>query len=159
MKKQYYKFISYSTVAVLFGLLFLGLIHTGANANSTNDLPPRPPGVPTPEQPAQPEEPPAPPLQGGFILLNMATPSPEYWVTVQWYDGQENWHTVSGWQGNFDGHGDVLWWVAPEDMGKGPFRWVVLSSEVDGRPIAISEEFYLPEHTLQTVRVEVSIQE
>jgi hypothetical protein len=150
MKVQY-KFISYLTVAVVFGFLFLSFVYVGVNANDSSDLPPRPEGVPTP----QPEQAPVVHPTGGFIALTMEVPSPDYWVTVQWYDGQETWYTVSGWQGNFNQDREVLWWVSPEDMGKGPFRWVVLA-EVDGPPVAISDEFYLPTHTLETVRVEIS---
>jgi hypothetical protein len=163
MKTQY-KSITYLTVAALFGFLFLSFVYAGVNANTTTDLPPRPTGVPTPtaepEQPAPPppaEKPAAVAPQGGFISLSMAAPSPDYWVTIQWYDGQGTWYTVSGWQGNFDHEGEVVWWVAPEDMGKGPFRWVVLSAEVDGHALAISDEFHLPTHTLQTVKQEVSV--
>jgi hypothetical protein len=161
MKTQY-KSITYLTVAALFGFLFLSFVYAGVNANTTTDLPPRPTGVPTPT--AEPEQPAPPPAekpaavpQGGFISLSIEAPSPDYWVTIQWYDGQGTWYTVSGWQGNFDHEGEVVWWVAPEDMGKGPFRWVVLSAEVDGHPLAISDEFHLPTHTLQTVKQEVSV--
>jgi hypothetical protein len=161
--KQQYKFISYLATAVVFGFLFLSFIYVGANANNSTDtpeLPPRPDSVtnPEPEQPPPPpaEQPVAAAPQGGFISLSMAAPSPDYWVTIEWYDGKGEWHTVSGWQGNFDHKGEVVWWVAPEDMGKGPFRWVVLSAEVNGRPLAISDEFHLPTHTLQTVKLAVS---
>ncbi|MFO7540280.1 MAG: hypothetical protein R6X32_19740 [Chloroflexota bacterium] len=153
------KSITYLTIAIVFGFLFLGFAYAGANANTTPDLPPRPTGDPTPEpeQPVPPAQPVVIHPQGGFISLSMAAPSPDYWVTIQWYDGKGEWYTVSGWQGNFDHKGEVVWWVAPENMGQGPFRWVVLSAEVNGRPVTISDEFYLPTDPLQTVRLDVSL--
>jgi hypothetical protein len=82
-----------------------------------------------------------------FHAIHWETP----WTAVEWQDGEGNWHTVEGWQGNFDHalpEGDrhfglKTWWVAPRDLGTGPFRWVVYA-EGGGAYLARSEAFALP---------------
>jgi len=112
------------------------------------DLPPRP----TP----QPPEEPAPPPTGGLIVLELeVTPSlleqvdswQALWTVVQWQDGLGHWHDVMGWRGNFDEVEGITalkrWWVAEDNFGTGPFRWLVLS-EMDGEVLASTEPFDLP---------------
>lgn len=154
-------------------------------AASDSDLPPRatppssnPPTNPPVEQPTEPTaEPPAltPELpavvNGGFIQLQVhfsaAWPWDQanwqgLWTTVQWSDGV-NWHDVDGWRGNLDSIaktdgwvGQKLWWVAGDDLGKGPFRWLVFLSP-DGRLLTTSEPFYLPDGAGKTTTVSAAV--
>jgi hypothetical protein len=56
------------------------------------------------------------------------------------------------------GDGRVRWWVEAGDFGAGPFRWVVYD-RADGARLAVSDSFYLPSSTRETVSVELSILE
>jgi hypothetical protein len=69
------------------------------------------------------------------------------YACVQWLDGLGNWHDVEGWCGQIEKE-PVTWYVAPRDMGTGPFRWLV-----DGRA---SEPFMLPSQHGERVVVSVS---
>jgi hypothetical protein len=89
----------------------------------------------------------------------------ELWTYIQWQDPWGDWHDVEGWQGEPDhveikDDGTVMsyktWWVNEADMGKGPFRWLVTHGE-GGALLVISEEFYLPEHGMIPVPVDVSL--
>ena len=153
MKVKYKLTILLSVLA--FGVLGL-LVFARAGVADFAQLPPRP-GDPPGETPPPAEQPAQPAVKGGFIALTMEGYTPDHWVTVQWHDGKDTWYTVSGWQGNFDHEGKVLWWVAPEDMGKGPFRWAVLSG-VNGRQLAVSDNFHLPSRDMETVRAEIAAQ-
>ena len=62
-------------------------------------------------------------------------------TAVEWQDHQGNWHLVEGWQAPFDEYNQVIWAVAADAYGKGPFRWVILD---DGTMIDNSPDFYLP---------------
>ena len=77
------------------------------------------------------------------------------WTAVQWQDANKAWHTVEGWQGRFNPDGMVTWWVAPADLGKGPFRWQVFDAE-GGHALAVSESFTLPIGNGQVVVVSAS---
>ena len=85
--------------------------------------------------------------QGASIELQVPGARSIWWTAVQWQDAQKNWNTVLGWQGSFDeiksGTGSKLWWVAPADLGKGPFRWVIYTAK-DGQFVTASEAFNLP---------------
>jgi hypothetical protein len=150
-----YKLAILMSVLAAVALILLSFAQVGVNADYS-ELPPRPTGVP-PNGEEQPADPPAVSHRGGFISLAMEASSPDQWVIVQWHDGKDTWYTVSGWQGNFNHEKQVLWWVAPEDMGKGPFRWVVLSG-INGRQLAVSDSFYLPTHEMETVQIEIMTQ-
>ncbi|MBN1979815.1 MAG: hypothetical protein JW918_20670 [Anaerolineae bacterium] len=86
------------------------------------------------------------------------------WTVVQWQDERSAWHDVEGWQGTLDDvaiadgavTGHKTWWVGAEDLGKGPFRWVVYRGE-GGAPLATSEPFGLPAFARQVVQVDVSL--
>ena len=75
-------------------------------------------------------------------------------TAVQWEGANNAWHTVEGWQGSFNPDGMVTWWVAPDDLGKGPFRWQLLDGE-GGASLAVSEAFTLPASDGQVVAVTV----
>lgn len=70
------------------------------------------------------------------------------WVSVQWQDRSGAWRDVTGWQSGIEvGEDSDLafkqWAVYPEDYGRGPFRWVILT-ELDGTAWATSPKFFLP---------------
>lgn len=82
------------------------------------------------------------------------------WTVVEWQDGLGNWHVVEEWQDTLDRFSDSegykVWWVAEEDLGKGPFRWVIYQQQA-GPQIATSDLFHLPTTDGQTVQVEVTL--
>jgi hypothetical protein len=49
-----------------------------------------------------------------------------------------------------------VWWVAPADFDKGPFRWVVYQSQ-RGQLLAQSVWFYLPTFAGTTIKIEMSL--
>ena len=104
---------------------------------------------------------------GGFIELQvqldpiytpMEQPWQELWTVVQWQDHAGGWQNVEGWQGTLDGvDGDVgrkVWWVDDDDLGKGPFRWVVYLGQ-GGAVLIRSDSFHLPHRTGEVVVVDV----
>ena len=117
------------------------------------DLPPRPDPPAGPTATAVPQE-------GGVIILQPDTAepvSPDWWIEVEWQNGQGEWFKVDGWRGTFNPDGRVVWWVGPEHLGQGPFRWLVYAAVGDETPLAISPSFYLPEKAGETVLVTVSL--
>ena len=141
-----YKF----TLLFLFILPWLAMSFTHHQANSADaqGLPTRPPTV-TPQPPA-----------GGLIILQVEATLPVLdglWTVVQWQDANGDWHDVEGWQGNFNEKLEVIWWVAPEDLGKGPFHWLI--TERQGSTIAVtnSKPFFLPAKNRSIVNVEVML--
>lgn len=126
-------------------------------------FPPRPVPQPTPG----PVQPPASdqPLTGAFIELRLRAKLEwdsgywqRLWTVVQRQDDAGDWRAVEEWQGTFeevqDGEGTKVWWVAEEDFGYGPFRWMVYDGP-GGELLAQSELFYLPSAIGETVVVEV----
>jgi hypothetical protein len=77
----------------------------------------------------------------------------ELWTVVQWQDPHTGlWHTVEGWQGTLDTvevdeaglvTGEKTWWVGKDELGKGPFRWLVYR-EQGGGLLTTSTAFDLP---------------
>jgi len=153
-------------VGIALGILAMQLAMAQA---APLPLPPLPP----PPTPSQAQAAPAK-FTGGFIELRAQFPQAwqwnrshwqELWAVVQWQDDKGTWRNVEGWQGSLDevvtdeggtvvGH--KTWWVAKEDLGKGPFRWRVYRSE-GGALIATSEAFDLPSQKRATTTVEVSL--
>ena len=123
---------------------------------------PLPPPTPVPAPSAGPTfHPPTvellyPHLTGGFIALQVEPLQPGWWTSLQWQDAFGHWHDVDGWQGAFNEGGQVLWWVAPDDLGTGPFRWLVAESQ-DGSGLTTSEAFHLPAHNGEVLHVTVSV--
>lgn len=157
-------------VMTLFVLALTFSQNTGAQ-----DLPPRDAGVPTatPEPEVEPTSNASNLPHGGTIEMNVAFSSDwpwdemmwqDVWLVVEWSDGTD-WFTVDGWRGNLDSIDQVdgvwtgykAWWVAQDDLGKTPFRWLVYDKE-GGNLLATSDEFGLPaERGLSTlVNVEVA---
>jgi len=131
--------------ACVLGLLLMLVSNASAAPQA---LPPRPTPVPTPA-PVK--------LRGGLISLQADATQPEHWTIVQWQDALGDWHDVDGWQGTFDQENRVIWWVAPKDLGTGPFRWTVYENQC-GALLAASEPFDLPALGGNMVTVEVLLE-
>ena len=109
------------------------------------DLPPRPePSVPAPA--------------GGTIVLSASPVTAKMWTLIQWQDAFGKWHDVQGWQGTFEPGGKVQWWVGAENLGQGPFHWLVYSERDDGDLLATSDPFDLPAYGGQRVLVELTLE-
>ena len=75
------------------------------------------------------------------------------WTVVQWQE-ESGWHDVESWQAPPQ-ESWVIWNVEEKDFGKGPFRWAVFEGQERGEPVAVSEEFYLPQQLGQELSLEV----
>jgi hypothetical protein len=131
-------------------------------------LPPLP--LPPPLTPGEA----APTFTGGFIELRVQFPQTwpahgthwqRLWTAVQWLDDKNVWRDVEGWQGSLDeviaqADGTVVgkktWWVAEDDLDRGPFRWRIYRSQ-EGTLINTSETFDLPSQRHETTTVEVTL--
>lgn len=91
---------------------------------------------------------------GGFIELRVAPLQENLWTKVQWRGVGNAWHDVEGWQGTPDETGRVRWYVGPEHLGQGPFRWMVTDGP-DGSLLGVSEPFHLPALARQVVVITV----
>jgi hypothetical protein len=76
------------------------------------------------------------------ISLVVTPADRHYGSIVQWQGTDGRWHNVDGWRREITS-GTINWSVEEKDFGTGPFRWLVFSSD-SGRPLAISQPFYLP---------------
>ncbi len=123
-------------------ILFLFALLLGFNQKATaGGLPPRPEptNTPIPQIQSSPD--------GALIELQydgIYVGPQGVWTVVEWQDTKTTkWHEVEGWQGTVELDGTQVWWVAPDDLGKGPFRWVIYDSK-DGDALQTSDEFELP---------------
>ncbi len=116
-------------------------------------MPPRPTSS-FPSRPVVPTPPPTLSTSGAGIELRVHAAMAGLWSVVQWQDGLGGWHDVEGWRGGMDDQNRQVWWVAPKDMGTGPFRWLVLDRD-GGEILATSEPFYLPAVPGQLLVIEV----
>ncbi len=122
---------SFNAPLVLSACLALAALTAAAPSTGPAILPPRPtPGVTATADP------------GGRITLTLVNAADSDWVVVEWQDGLGGWHLVEGWQGQPEA-GTKTWWVAPADLGTGPFRWVVYDGP-GGQRLAASAAFMLP---------------
>jgi hypothetical protein len=87
----------------------------------------------------------------GFSTITLYAPGAPAgaWVSVQWQDGAGTWRDVAGWQSAIDSADDSSLRykqlaVYPRDYGRGPFRWVVSTTQ-GGAVWATSDSFYLPD--------------
>lgn len=82
----------------------------------------------------------------GAITALLPDAPADSWVGVQWQDVNGTWRNVEGWQGSLQtddlGTQYVQWMVSAENLGEGPFRWVVMQS--DGPVWGVSANFDLP---------------
>ncbi|HBY97187.1 MAG TPA: hypothetical protein DEP84_25125 [Chloroflexi bacterium] len=151
------------------GMLLLGfnaLSGQAAGLAHSQLQPPRPTitSIPrptlTPEatlEPPRDEDDETKPPAGAHIELQVQGAFGEEWTVVQWQDYNAGWHDVEGWRGTLDEGGRKRWWVAPEDFGTGPFRWVIYQRQGD-EPRAESESFYLPHLPDETIVIEVLLE-
>ncbi len=130
-------------------LLILSLLTTSATVQA---LPPRPTPVLTPTPTAVPLH---DARQGGVLELHVQPAQANVWTIIQWQAANGQWYDVNGWQGTLNDT-TQSWWVAPADLGKGPFRWLVYQSR-GGKLLGESKSFSLPGSNRETVHVEVSI--
>ncbi len=137
-------------LGLLCGLL-LAMLLLPPNPSAVHALPPRP----TPVTATPTAVPSAHVREGGLIELHIHPLQIGLWTLIQWQDARGQWHDVDGWQGTPDGDLQI-WWVAPRDFGKGPFRWQVYQSR-GGRLLAASPSFSLPHSTGVTERIVVEI--
>ena len=82
--------------------------------------------------------------RGSLIVLQTSSADADDWVTIEWLAGDGRWYEVDGWRGHIH-HGQLIWWVAPENLGDGQFRWVVYSDDSQAQLLKRSDPFYLPE--------------
>lgn len=135
--------VSTGLAVALFACFFLL-----ASAPTATALPPRPTptAVPTPA---------APKPTGGIIELQVTgVQDADLWTLIQWQDADGRWHDVDGWQGALDDGHSKTWWVGAEELGTGPFRWVV---QQDDAISGVSAPFDLPAWPLESVIVTVAL--
>ena len=142
---------------IVAAALFLFALILGFNQRNViagGGLPPRPEPTATPLPSTQSVP------NGALIELNydgIAVGPQGVWTVVEWQDTETlKWHDVQGWQGTVELDGTQQWWVAPADIGKGPFRWVIYDAE-DGNVLQTSEEFNLPASEMLITVVTVSV--
>ena len=80
-------------------------------------------------------------MSGAYIALR-APEAAGLRAVVQWQSGDGVWHDVDGWRSELSGE-PVIWWTAPGDFGKGPFRWAAYAAN-GAEPRFVSEAFRLP---------------
>ncbi len=128
---------------ILFTLLSLPLLSAMTPSHEVQGgLPVRPTAVPVINP-------------GALITLELDSTYNGYWTQVQWQNPTtEEWFDVDGWRGHVDQSGNVTWWVAPSDLGSGPFRWQVFTNEGDASPVMTSDNFNLPTARSLTVSID-----
>lgn len=109
-------------------------------------------------------------MRGGKIILSVpqqqildSAVHQESWTKVQWQNASGNWIDVDGWQGSFhpessDSSLFVEWWVGPEIMGDGPFRWVIYADGYANQYLSTTRTFSLPQTNLQSIVVVPDLQ-
>ena len=96
-----------------------------------------------------------PTLATALLYLAPVGAPAEAWAGVQWQGIDGVWHEVAGWQGALEDSGGQRWWVEPQDLGTGPFRWVVYT-RAGGAVWGASAVFTLPVAVGETLTVSVS---
>ncbi len=131
----------FAFIGIIVILAFVaGLVTTQATVGAENMRP-----TPTPsydDTPDVPEESGSTgDVRGGSIELVGTGATQDLWTVVQWQGINDEWHDVDGWRGSFYPDNMVKWWVGYEDLGRGPFRWVVYQGET---AVFTSDPFDLP---------------
>ncbi len=95
------------------------------------------------------------------LIVQVSSPTlsvADLWAEVEWLDSTGVWHTVEGWQGPLDGisgnTGSATWYLGPQALGTGPFRWVLYDGR-GGALLSSSAPFALPTMVGTTVTVEM----
>lgn len=159
-------------VCFVLTVAVVGLLLLGAGLSLPSQAAPSVPAPALNMASASVSEPASPPSAGGLIELHVQFPKAwpeahwqELWTVVEWQDDRGTWRTVEGWQGSLDDasitdgdlvQGKKIWWVAVDDLGKGPFRWAIYR-DTESRLLGRSEVFYLPDSTNAIEHVEVAL--
>lgn len=150
---QFYYVVGTVVITALGGLMSF---FSEFNLGDGYDLPPRPPAptptiapiatVPPIDDPIATPQPAGESTQdrGSLIVLQTSSADSDDWVTIEWLAGDGIWYEVDGWRGHIH-HGQLIWWVAPENLGEGKFRWVVYNNDSKSQLLKRSDPFYLPE--------------
>jgi hypothetical protein len=144
----------------LFTLILLGTIALfSLAAVAAPDAPAAPPPRPTPSPPSPANDPDTPPSGGQIVLRADAEDvTAGLWSLIQWQDPNTGeWHEVAGWRGHFNTAGQVIWWVGADDLGSGPFRWLVYSDESEANLLFTSDSFLLPAHAGEMMTVAIDL--
>jgi hypothetical protein len=144
----------------LFSLILLAILTMfSLAAVDEPQAPTAPPPRPTPSPPAPTSEPITLPSGGQIVLhADVADATAGLWTLMQWQDPYTGeWHDVAGWRGHFNADGQVNWWVGAEDLGDGPFRWLVYNDETETSLLATSEPFMLPTNAGEMVTVAIDL--
>ncbi len=132
----------------------LGLVGLPPPAQAGPGLPAR--ETPVPTRPSGGDQHDSP--SGAHIVLRVPSAPADVWTVVQWQDSAGGWHDVDGWQGTLDADNRIVWWLAPDLFGKGPFRWSVYQGD-RAKLLTTSASFYLPGSAGEERQVEVSLAE
>lgn len=135
--------------ALLLSALMIGLVMSWQLMQPAVDVvqaaAPRPTLAPLPAQGVR--------MTGAYIELR-APEAAGLRAVVQWQSADGTWHDVDGWRSELRGE-PVIWWTAPSDFGKGPFRWAAYGDD-RVQPRFASESFRLPnnhgDRTIVTLR-------
>ena len=127
-------------ILLLSGMMVVGI-------GPVLDLPTRPPD--NPPVTTDPISVPSPSVSGAKIMFqaHSETFDADDWTVVEWQTADGQWVEVDGWQGTFfmkDGAFQVEWWVGSDQLGTGPYRWVVYPNQAKGSVEFVSGAFYLP---------------
>jgi hypothetical protein len=141
-------------LALILALISILLLAHPLPTQAGRGLPPRKP--PPAAQPPDDDKDPTP--DGAHIVLQVPSAPAGVWTIVQWQDTAGGWHDIEGWSGSLDEGNQKTWWLGPNLLGKGPFRWLVYQGE-RGKLLATSDSFYLPDTAGKKVRVEMSFSE
>lgn len=130
---------------LLGGLALLSLALWGGAPPAAAEVPTRPPPLPLPTL-----------IPGAIIELHLGPQWANVWTVMQWQGAGDIWHDTDGWRGTPDATGVVRWYVGPEHLGQGPFRWQVYERE-GGRLLDTSEPFPLPDRPRATLIVALDL--
>ena len=103
------------------------------------ELPPRPPAVLRQSAETRKSD-----ARNGSRIELVAPGLAHSWTAVEWQDADGHWRTVEGWQGHLRSNGRLRWWVDPDLLGAGPFRWVIYSGTSAEDSFTTTEPFNLP---------------
>ena len=141
-------FIRVAAASALLLWLLIALITPKLTAFA--ELPPRPEGTTETADTT---------LKGGQIQLTVTDPSGGEWTAIEWQDSNTGkWHLVDGWRGDLNSAGTQSWWVGRNQLGRGPFRWLVYDSK-GGKLLTTSAEFDMPPHNETSTLVTVTLTE
>ena len=141
MKLKLVPFLMILLTAVCAAQLFLLSTPSPVTA-----LPPRPTATAVPTPALQ--------VPGAQIVLQFEGDiNNNVWTIVQWQDAQSDWHDVTGWQGTLDTNNTKTWWVGEEELGTGPFCWLVVD---ENEVVRTSDPFNLPALPFETLTILVN---